>query len=186
MLKKSIIKDTIILSKMLHLVKFIDLIEPNNRHACIDLLLEHEERISEAMGSQKKHQAWRGGYLDHLIETMEFAVNLYEQMSSKRKLIFTLSDAILVLFLHDLEKPFKYYKPIFGNLTDEQKFNFIIETATIHKIKLGKRHLNALKYIHGEGHDYNPTIRIQKPLAAFVHICDVASARIWYNEPKNI
>lgn len=172
-------------NKKLHLLRLIDLIESKNRIGCIHLLLENEDRITESKGSECKHQAWRGGYLDHLIETMEFAKDLYTQMNTKRRLIFTLSDAILVLFLHDLEKPFKYHNPIFSSLTDEQKFNFILDKASEHNIKLGTRHLNALKYIHGEGYDYNPKIRIQKPLAAFVHICDVASARIWYNEPKN-
>jgi hypothetical protein len=45
-------------------------------------------------------------------------------------------------------------------------------------------HKNALKYVHGEWADFNPTERIQGPLAAFVHTCDTISARIWYEYPQ--
>lgn len=41
---------------------------------------------------------------------------------------------------------------------------------------------NALKYVHGEGDDYSEK-RVANELAAFVNICDMASARIWYNYP---
>jgi len=44
--------------------------------------------------------------------------------------------------------------------------------------------LNALKYVHGEGNDYNPEVNVQGPLAAFVHCCDTFSARVWPDFPK--
>ena len=65
------------------------------------------------------------------------------------------------------------------------KLEFIKSIATENKIELTENHLNALKYTHGEGSDFNPIDRIQLPLAAFVHICDVTSARIWFDYPKN-
>jgi hypothetical protein len=55
-----------------------------------------------------KHQAWEGGYVDHLQETMNIGIDLYKTFSQRRDLTFTLSDLFIVLFLHDLEKPFKY------------------------------------------------------------------------------
>jgi hypothetical protein len=44
--------------------------------------------------------------------------------------------------------------------------------------------MNALRYAEGEGSDYTPGQRTMGPLAAFVHMCDVASARIWFDHPR--
>jgi hypothetical protein len=161
-------------------------IEQPNRDRCKKLLKEHYERFSQAPGSLAKHQAWKGGYLDHLEETMSFAVNLYIIMSSskRRKLPFTLSSAILVLFLHDLEKPFKYVEPKREFEDDLAKKGFVVKMLFDYHIVLTKEEKNALTYIHGEGSDYHPTQRIQNELAAFTHICDTVSARIWYDYPK--
>lgn len=116
---------------------------------------------------------------------MNFAKNLYELMDSGRRLPFSISDALLILYLHDIEKPFKYVPPIREFKSDNEKKEFLMEIVFKYNFKLTDDHLNALKYIHGEGDDYNPTERLQGPLAAFVHICDVASARIWFDYPKN-
>jgi len=39
---------------------------------------------------------------------MNIATELYKNLGSHRPLSFSLSDALLILFLHDLEKPWKY------------------------------------------------------------------------------
>lgn len=148
------------------------------------LLNDYKPRFEKAPGSQSKHQAWAGGYIDHLEEVMNFARSLYELMNNERRLSFSLSDALLVLYLHDIEKPFKYTAPVREFKSDEEKKEFLMEVVLKYNFKLTDDHLNALKYIHGEGDDYNPITRLQGPLAAFVHICDVASARIWFDYPK--
>jgi hypothetical protein len=69
--------------------------------------------IGNAPGSTKNHQAWEGGYIDHITEVMNIAHWLYT--SSPRPLPFGLADALEVLFLHDLEKPWKFtnaYQPL--------------------------------------------------------------------------
>ena len=43
---------------------------------------------------------------------------------------------------------------------------------------------DALKYVEGEMGDYSARRRVMNPLAAFCHLCDVASARIWFDFPK--
>ncbi len=50
---------------------------------------------------------------------MNLAEIFYEQMNSRRRLSFSLSDALLVLFLHDIEKPWKYS----GDATYIQELN---------------------------------------------------------------
>jgi len=42
---------------------------------------------------------------------------------------------------------------------------------------------NALRYVEGESHEYSNRHRTMGPLAAFCHLCDVTSARIWFDHP---
>ena len=115
---------------------------------------------------------------------MNFGYGLFFAMDQFRALEFSLSDVMLTLFLHDLEKPFKYIEPKARLDTDEEKSAFIGGLIGKYGIELNENHTNALRYVHGEGDAYSKTERIQRPLAAFIHICDVASARIWFDYPK--
>lgn len=166
------------------LSELITLIDEPNRSACLQMLLDHSDRFQQSPGSQTKHQAWPGGYIGHLEEIMNIAVMLHETMGQIRALPFSVSDACLVLFLHDLEKPFKYVEPKQTFTDDAAKENFIEGLIHEYRIILSNEQKNALKYVHGEGDDYHPTERIAGPLAAFVHICDTWSARIWFDFPK--
>lgn len=69
---------------------------------------DYSDFFYPAPGSSANHQAWPGGYLDHLQETFIIAEDFYKVMNQRRKLPFSLEDVKLVLFLHDIEKPFKY------------------------------------------------------------------------------
>ena len=99
------------------------------------------------------------------------------------RLEFSLSDAIFILFIHDLEKPFKYIEPSFKFKNREEESTFKLKILKDYQIKLEDSHLNALKYIHGEGDDYCED-RVMGTLATFCHVCDITSARIWYNLKK--
>ncbi|MFP4135323.1 MAG: hypothetical protein ACLFTJ_14370 [Halothece sp.] len=150
------------------------------------LLSDHGEKISIAPGSSGKHQAWKGGYKDHLQEIMNLACVLYESLSNLRQLPFKLEDALIVLFLHDLEKPWKYAG--LGNeevsfKTKEEKQAFRRQKMEEYEIQLTNSQTNALLYIEGENEDYDPNQRVMGPLASFCHICDNASARIWFDRP---
>jgi hypothetical protein len=162
----------------------LNLISEPNRTACLNLFADNKSRFEEAPGALTKHQAWPGGYLGHLEETMNFGFNLFNMMNCFRELNFNLSDVMLVLFLHDLEKPFRYIEPKIEFHSDEEKELFIENMIEKYNIILDENHKNALKYIHSEGKDFSRTERVQKPLATFVHVCDTVSARIWYDYPK--
>lgn|SRR5574343_249258 len=160
--------------------EYLVMIDQPNRERCLELFWAYKDFFLVAPGSKVKHQAWEGGYIHHLEQVMALAEFKYQAYSKLKKLDFSLSDAILVVFLHDLEKPFKYVKgEVFEN--DNAKYDFILKQAFIFKIKLDEKHLNALKYIHGEGNDYDPHKNIQWPLAAFCHSCDNDSARIFFD-----
>jgi hypothetical protein len=163
---------------------FLNKIDGSNREGCKNILIDFKDRFELAPGSLRKHQAWKGGYIHHLEETMNLGFVLYQEMNRFRTLPFSFSDIVLILFLHDLEKPFRYVpmKNEFKN--DKEKHDFIESLIKKYKIKLSANHKNALTYIHGEGDEYHRTKRIQKPLAAFVHCLDTLSARVWFDEPK--
>lgn len=167
-----------------HLDYFLNKIDNPNTERCKNLFADFQERFKKSPGALRKHQAWKGGYIHHLEEAMNLGEAFYKEMNNFRKLPFSFSDVILVLFLHDLEKPFRYVSPKKEFLNDIEKHAFIESLIKKYKIKLNTEHKNALKYIHGEGDSFHRTKRIQKPLAAFVHCLDVMSARIWFDEPK--
>lgn len=174
--------------KYYNLDEFIDMIEEPNKSACKRIYLENKAIFKQSKGSSIKHQAWEGWYLDHVRDIMNIAVELYENLSRHRPLSFSLSDALLILFLHDLEKPWKYagnaeQKAELGSFQDYK--DFIRNKIIKYWFQLTEEHWNGLKYVHGEWSDYDPKTRIQWPLAAFVHICDTISARIWFDFPKN-
>lgn len=158
---------------------YLNLIEGANGVACRQMFEQYENIFMRAPGSKVKHQTWEGGYVQHLCQCMALAEFLYEPIKNIGGVDFSLSDAVLILILHDLEKPFKYVEgKVFNN--DTEKKEFIASQIKLFNISLNEKHLNALKYIHGEGDDYSPNINIQWSLSAYVHVCDVTSARIWH------
>lgn len=67
---------------------------------------DHWRMMGSAPGSSKNHQAWDGGYHNHVTETMNIAMWLYS--AAPRPLPFSLTDVLEVMFLHDIEKIWKY------------------------------------------------------------------------------
>ncbi len=168
------------------LVKKIKL---SDRRHVLAIIKNEGERFQSAPGGLHKHQNWKGGYVGHLVETMSIACLLYETLNNQRQLLFTLSDALYVLFFHDLEKIYNMTidgrgRPIPAALAGNPKYQSAIIIAKRLKISLTRDQSNALKYVEGEKNDYHDTKRIMNPLAAFVHCCDTISARIWFDEPR--
>lgn len=167
-------------------------INQNQRRKCFLIIEDNKEKFYIAPGGLHKHQNWKGGYRDHIVETMMITDLLYTKLSSYRKLPFSLSECLYLIFLHDLEKMFRLSvsnsgKPIKvrHNIKGDNSFERTKKILSQSKIKLSQEHLHALKYCHGEEEDYHPTKRIMSPLAAFIHCCDTISARIWYQYPKH-
>lgn len=135
----------------------------------------------DAAGSSCNHQTWKGGYLDHVTETMNIACWLYE--TSPRKLPFKLEDALVVLFLHDVEKPFKTENMCWPSKEARREFRDIFIQK--HQVSLTDEQQNALRYVEGEYDDYSNTERKMGALAAFCHCCDILSARLWYDKGED-
>ncbi len=153
-------------------------LEGSNMSKCMNLLNYFIEEFPNAYGSTPNignHQNYESGYYNHISSVIDYANILYKNLSKLGELEFSLSDAILVLFLHDIEKPIKYN-------TDTLETSSEIRNRLISEfdINLNEEHIKALKYIHGEGEDYRKDQRIMNPLCAFCHCCDIISARIFY------
>jgi hypothetical protein len=149
-----------------------------HRQDCITFIDRNARLFNTSKGSALKHQAWKGGYRDHITEVMNIALQTFYALKKIRQLPFTLSDALLGCFLHDIEKVWKH------TIDPADKIPIDKDQILKTEFHLEPHHFNAVKYAHGEGDHYHPTLRIQTPLAAFVHHCDNTSARIWFDEPK--
>jgi len=171
--------------------------EPKTRESCRALMRDHGPRFAEAWGSSHNHQAWPGGYLEHVRDVMNIALALHDTLSGFRFLPFSVSDALLVLFLHDIEKPWKgdYHKLVYENIglgtnVDNCGLAWTKRTRSIvrnillrdYGFELTSEQENAMQYVEGEGNEYMSTRRVMNELAAFCHMCDVASARIFHSK----
>lgn len=154
---------------------------------CTDFMRRHHAAFSTAKGGTT-HQAYPGGFEDHLDECFGIAGKLYWSLEELRPLPFTLGDAILALWLHDIEKPWKnshVLRPLTNKLlaTTGKKIQLTEEIVDELRLPLQEQHWNAIKYAHGETDDYEHGKAKACPLAAFVNMCDYWSARGWPDEP---
>jgi hypothetical protein len=170
--------------------EMIAMIDEPNRSACARILTEHRRLFQTVQGATRNHQGWRGGYFDHVQEIMNIAVLLYRRLNEVRPLPFSLSDLLLVVYLHDLEKPWKYelgedgelrHKANMATKADHQRFR--MEKLAEYGVVLTAEQENGMKYAEGELGDYTNLRRVMGPLAAVAHMCDVASARLWFDHP---
>ena len=159
---------------------------------CLKILKDHRKLFETAPGSSHNHQTWRGGYIDHVHEVMNWAVLFYSVIKNVgRPMSFTLGQVLLVLFLHDLEKPWAYYLDENGNfiqnpniLTKAERKAFRDKKIKEYGIELTPAEANAFRYVEGELQDYSSETRVMNEMAALCHICDVWSARGNYDYPK--
>jgi len=164
---------------------------------------ENKALFENAAGSSHNHQAWEGGYMNHVTEIMNIACQQFNWMSRARKLPFTRGEALQVLFLHDIEKPWKFSTTDAGIQdtvlartqdfrslpvkTKEERVAFRDAVIFHYGICLTNEQKNALKYVEGvRDKDYTPGDRVMNELAAFCHVCDLLSARMWHDKGKDV
>ncbi len=164
----------------------------DNDEAARAIYSDYKDLFEAAPGSSHNHQTWPGGYADHITDAMNIVGTLFDSLAATgRSLPFTRADAMLVIFLHDLEKPFKFTIDEKGNLTDNPdipdkqaraaKRNEVIGQ---YGIVLDEQQTNAMQYVEGiRDNEYTPSRRIMGELAALCHCADILSARMWYNYP---
>ena len=168
------------------------LIEEPFRTICQSILTDNRQLFEKARGSTHNHQTWDGGYIDHITDGMNFIRHFYPFMASfGRPLPFSLSDTLLIFFLHDLEKPWRIQVNPDGSvtnregLTSKDDFQSFRETKLRdYGLELTPYLLNAFTYIEGEHKHYSSERRVMNELAAFCHAVDTWSARGWYDYPQ--
>lgn len=176
--------------KYLNLSELLQLVDEPYRAGCTKILNDNYVLFQETPGALKNHQSYPGGYIHHIEEVMNIARVLYKAYSSLRPLPFKLSDALVVMFLHDIEKPWKYELnngelEIKESLFDkENQHTFRSKKIAKYGIELTEEHKNALQFMGGEKKAYSYYKRVRGPLAAFCGQCDTTSARIWFDYPK--
>lgn len=172
--------------------QLLDLIDEPYKTGTKRLLNENRNLFEKARGSTHNHQTWDGGYIDHVTDGMNYGRHLYAfDTAFGRPLPFSLSDVLLIFFLHDLEKPWRILVDAKGNasnkdgLSTKEEFKKFRESKLQeYGISLTPPQVNALTYVEGEYKDYSSTHRVMNELAAFCHKLDNWSARGWYDYPK--
>ncbi len=170
----------------------IDLIDEPNRTVCRAILTDNRGLFEQARGSTHNHQTWDGGYIDHVTDGMNYARHLYAFVEAfGRPLPFSVSDALLVFFLHDLEKPWRILVNANGEASNREEIstkedfqNFRRTMLRSYGLELTPYQDNGFTYVEGELADYSSLRRVMNELAAFCHKVDNWCARGWYNYPK--
>jgi hypothetical protein len=156
--------------------------------------------IDEVPASVKYHHNWTGGYKQHVLQVLRHAISIYstlylgeegrepigQEKGKLRKPHFSLDDVILVAYIHDLDKLYRYQKldkPKDGREWEHVKdFPSYDDSAKVvsmcyeYGIVLTDRHLEALAMHHG-GWSANPRGRMT-PLAVIIHSADMISTHI--------
>ena len=166
--------------------RFVD--EPR-RDAFSRLLSDNRQLFQSVQGSTNNHQAWPGGYYDHIEDGLNVVILLYLILNACRPLPFSLASAVVAFFCHDLEKPWKYelrdgqLHHRSGVDTKEECQRFRLAKLAEYGITLTPEEENAVRYAEGELADYSGRRRTMNQLAALVHMADNWSARGWFDHP---
>ncbi len=176
------------------------MIDEPNRGRIQQIVAQHGDLFQRAPGSSHNHQAWSGGYRGHITDVMN---RIYHKVYFERSLgrmqyfpaeeRYTLSDALLCGFCHDLEKPWKYYPDSWflgsdlGPLESKhQRDDVRNKIFAYYGLQFEARHINALRYAEGtRDGEYSNKSRLMWPLAVIVHTADIESGRHDYAFPRD-
>jgi len=180
------------------LVQLIRNIDDLRSEALLKIYHDHNAAFHVAKGAKSKHHVWEGGYADHIAECLRInEITYYGITSYLRETGFSQASAAIALFFHDIEKLFRYdvqYSFASDKWRERQKetnctweslkWEILEELQQTYAFKLTEAEMLAIKYCHGEGDDYDPDKLVASPLAAHVHNCDYASARMFPQQGK--
>lgn len=180
--------------------EWLDTIEGPNKEALERFFAygDHRKRLERAPGSRSAHHNWEGGWAEHERQTMMIVAHLHELFVATGRIDelpeserFTLSDALTVMFLHDIEKPFVYGLSETGEIITEhpmkklerklfrqdviEQYGFVV-TPTMENALLHVEGVRDEYYVAGE--------RADEPLAALCHAADNVSARGFYDHGR--
>lgn len=170
---------------MKRVTEYLEALNDPRREAVLRFHRKHEALAKVAKGSAVKHQAWAGGYLDHLGEIFRIAEKIYISLTAIRNVPYTFDQVLLVLYFHDIEKLWKYST---GLPEGFDKYHFLFETLSLeYRIVFSDAERNALEFVHGEAsEEYSPTVRLMNGRASICHAADNLSARLWFDQGEGL
>ena len=160
------------------------------REKYTNLYVAIRKDFTTAPAAVKYHHNWHGGLHLHTEQVMNIAMDLFNDW--KDKLTVELDDIIIVSFIHDLDKMYRYELRPLSEKKDNKPFYTYKhkDTATYppemdvmrilakHGISLTRQQTEALVWHHGGWSDAAKVYKSNSQLAAFIHVADLFSARI--------
>lgn len=178
-------------TQKLPLEKLFELMSPEHVRVSKEIYTDYSGIIENIPGSHAKHQAWPGGYISHVEETMNIALGIHQMLDERRKLDIPLSSVLFCSYLHDFDKLLRYTMQPDGTWVGKPADKMLYLEEMMDALKNRYNYTptddeyNALKYAHGELEaDRTPTKRVIWPLGTIVHCADIISARVWHDFGK--
>jgi 23S rRNA maturation-related 3'-5' exoribonuclease YhaM len=86
--------------------------------------LSLQSRIEYWPASRRRHHAWVGGYADHVKEVVMLGIGLYKMIVpvTPTAIDFTQDDVIIVCYVHDLDKLYRYKDMPAGDYRRQEKY----------------------------------------------------------------
>ena len=168
--------------------QIVQLVEMPNRDPIIDAYVQNAKKIARTPGARKKHQAWEGGYLDHVVYSTNYGIKLHNlNLEFGFKPDHNEGDIALVMLLHDFGKIVRYKRVEdcwdYVKNPDKAEHDFLDKSIKDYGFQLNDIQKNALEFVHGEGSKYTPNGRLMLSLATICHQADVWNARYSPNNP---
>ena len=167
-------------------------------HALYGKLMGMYEKLKDKMNyypsAQKYHHWWKGGASDHTAQVMALGVSLFKTTSAYEEIKdYTLDDVVLVSFVHDLDKLWRYVE--LPEPKDKQIFEYrkdlppytqgskVIAECFRYGVELTDQHIEAIDHHHG-GYSYDlssvysPSTHMTK-LSTTLNCADMLSYYMW-------
>ena len=165
---------------------------PTLRKNLLKLYGDIEDKLRNNPASIKYHHNYPSGLYVHILEVMQFALEIFEIYKDRMVRYFTRDDVILISFIHDLEKTTKYKKnpsqnaginePYFTYNYGKLDMNDSTEVVNLigrYGVHLTDLQVNAL-VLHMGGWSVDRGKLTE--LAALIHIADLMSVNFGQNQ----
>lgn len=175
--------------------KYISMIEDKDlREKIKSIYLDLRANMEYYPASTKYHHKDFGGHGDHTAQVMELSINIYNSLKESCA-DFNLDDVILVAFVHDLDKLWRYQQikerkeggPIFEYKELEvpyDEYSKTIAECFRRGLELKDIHIEAIDHHHGGWAQdlssvYNYRSKNIGKLATILHCADMLSCSLW-------
>lgn len=170
------------------MIDLIKLLDDTHRKPITEFIRCNARLLQSAYATPSGRWTRIGGWWDRTVEGMNVAVALYPILDARRPHPFSLSDALVVLFMRDVEKPWEL-EDIDGKkmhrinmMTKDEQHIFRMDIAKRWGIPLSSDQLQAIQYSNDDHCDYTPQ-GVETRLAVFAYLCDYWCAEGWPDYP---